>query len=363
MTGINRNHVEAYINGPVAITPSPLSMRYNDENTPRLDVWVSYMTHDGKKRPYCLTDKKIVFETITPGGGAGVFSNESGSCFEIINPSQGHFLFTLPPECKDAIGNSKMAYFRFIEGEDIHSTGEFIYTVTRDIYSVPHGVLKTPQNFNQELMKLQDDFKNVDILAANSVGKSGEALETAMKAFDEVDNKQKKVADAVNDNIASLEDGSTKDSGLKVSDVKKAIYNRHCHRNKGLLNKLGLSDERLLFGVEAIIFKSDLPGNMDLLAGFSEDKGRLLYFGEVVADETDLTALQQSIDKKLTNLDAKIEALSENEDGEKVSVEYHILDSMPHKFFLGDTEYKYGFAVNEGGGLSFLYEEANYEED
>ena len=154
--------LDAAISGNVNTAPNPISIRQNDKFTPWLDVFVSYYTPDGKNRTFELDGKKIVFETITPAGGRGVFASvETPSLFEVVDPKQGYFRLRLPDECKNGIGASRLAYFRFvdIENEAVHSTGNFTYYVEKDVFSEEAGAADPPKNIWNELDKIKEDLE------------------------------------------------------------------------------------------------------------------------------------------------------------------------------------------------------------
>lgn len=170
--------VKAQINGGVSVTPSPLGMRYNDIDAQRLDVEVVYMTPDGKQRIFDLTDTKVIFETITPAGALISLSSESSENITITEPAKGRFSFVFPSECKDCVGTASIAYFRFIaKDSNIYSTGDFTYTVVRDVYSIPTKGTPAVKNFNADLKKLQDSFIAVESQAQSAVEKAGKALD------------------------------------------------------------------------------------------------------------------------------------------------------------------------------------------
>jgi len=65
------------------------------------------------------------------------------------------------------------------------------------------------------------------------------------------------------------------------------------------------------------------------------------------------------LDTAAKNLSAKVEALGKDAEGETVNLAAHIEDELPHTFYFGGVRYKYGFGLNEAGGLQIKYEEAS----
>jgi len=340
--------VKARVNGPVTVTPGPLGMRFNDASTPRLEVEVVYFTPDGKQRNMNLSGVKIIFESITPGGGRVCVSSETSDYFTLTVPADGRFSMLVPDECRDGFGNSKQAYFRFVaEDSSIFSTGDFVYTVIQDVYNANAGEAITPGNFNSDLKELQDGFGDVAIKAGSAVKKSGEARDLAEEALKKVDSKQDRVEDAVEGNLAVWLDGTTVDSGVSSENVEDAVTLKHSHDNKGLLDALSEdANSGLLHGSNALAYKVDMPDNIDLLEQLRDRSGKLYYGETSIADGNDIKTMND-----------KIKTLSENEDGVAVSLEYHIVDELPHVFYKNGVKHRYGFGVSGTGGLTFKYEE------
>ncbi len=196
MNGLMEFHIEAKINGPVEYTTGPIYMRYGDNTTPTLNVRVMLISRDRRPRDFNYTGYAIQFEAITPGGVKKYISSAGDGvlAFDMVNPSIGHFRFTLPTECVDAVGRSGMCYFRFVSDDKPQvSTGTFCYTVGRD---VPNTATTPGGNGNAGGTTNHAALTNLGYKEAGHVG---------FASTEYVDG----IIDLVNDGINDLLEGDT----------------------------------------------------------------------------------------------------------------------------------------------------------